>query len=159
MIDLRNLDSPLVQIGAFSPRRSEELFCDRLVDYSCHQLAFLLKSNGHCKTWVTVGKISRAVEGVDDPAMTPVPLLTASLFRHDGVPGEVAPQPANNRILGAPVGLRNKINFPLVADFCRVIELRNQNAASLERRLYRYFQKLIAHLSRNRRCQFVTPPL
>ncbi len=145
MIDLRNLDSPLVQIGAFSPRRSEELFCDRLVDYPCHQLSFLLKSNRHRKTWVTVGKIGRAVEGVDDPAMTPVPLLTASLFRHDGVLGEVAPQPANYRILGAPVGLRNQINFPLVADLCRMIELGKQDAPGFYRRLYRYFQKLIAH--------------
>src|SRR5580692_7106750 len=145
MIDLGNPDSPLVQIGAFSPRRSEELFCDRLVDYSCHQISFLLKSNGHCKTWVTVGKIGRAVEGIDNPAMMPVPLLAASFFRHDGVLREVAPQPANNRILGAPVGLRNKINFPLVADFCRMIELGKQDAPGFYRCLYRYFQKLIAH--------------
>src|SRR6202035_1618951 len=99
MIDLRNPDSPLVQIGAFSPRRSEELFCDRLVDYSRHQFSFLLKSNGHCKTWVTVGEISRAVEGVDNPAMPPVAILTASLFSHYGVLREVALQPANNRLL------------------------------------------------------------
>jgi hypothetical protein len=92
-----------------------------------------------------VGKIGRAVEGIDNPAMMPIALLTASLFRHDGVLGEVAPQPANNRILGAPVGLRNKINFPLVADFCRMIELGKQDTPGLYRCLYRYFQKLVAH--------------
>src|SRR5580704_1199225 len=82
--------------------------------------------------------------------MTPVPLLTASFFRHDGVLREVAPQPANYRILGALVGLRNKINFPLVADFCRVIELGKQDAPGFYRCLYRYFQKLIAHYRRIR---------
>src|ERR1700739_3640398 len=131
MIDLRNLDLPLVQVGAFSPRRSEELFRDRLVDYSRHELSFLLESNGHRKTWVTVGKIGSAVEGVDDPPMTSVPFLTASLFRHNSVLGEIAFQPTNNRILGAPVGLRNQINFPLVADFCRMIEHGKTDAPGL----------------------------
>src|ERR1700676_3050844 len=99
MIDLGNLDSPLVQKGAFSPRSSEELFGDRLVHYPRDQLSVLLESNRHRKTRIAVGEIGRSVEGIDNPAMPPIPFLTASLFRHDGVLREVALQPANNRLL------------------------------------------------------------
>src|ERR1700692_4417376 len=130
MIDLGNLNSPLVQKGAFSLRSSEELFCDRLVDFPRDQLTSLLESNRYRKTWIAVGEIGRSVEGIDNPAMPPISLLTAPLFRHDGVLWEVALQPADNRLFRTLVSLRNKIDFPLVADFCGVIELRNQNAAS-----------------------------
>src|SRR5437879_12619680 len=89
MSDTGDSDLFLVQIGAFTSRGSEEFFCDRLINHSHHQLSILLKSNRDRKARVAMGKIGGAIERIDDPAMAPVALLSASLFRHDSVLGEV----------------------------------------------------------------------
>ena len=70
-----------------------------------------------------MSEVSGAVEGIDDPAITPIALLPASFLRHDGVLGKISAQPAHNRLLRAAIGLRNEIYFPLVADLCGTIEL------------------------------------
>ena len=92
-----------------------------------------------------MGKIGRAIKRINYPAMAPIALLSAALFRHDSVLGEVGSQPADNRLLGAPIGLGNQIRLPLVADLCRAIELAKQDATGFCCRLHSDFQDLIAH--------------
>src|SRR5437588_7185180 len=159
MVNTGNSDAFFVQISALSAGRSEELFRYRLVDDSHLQFSGVFKSDRDCKTRIAMGKIGSAVERIDDPAIACIAFVPTAFFRYYRVLREIASQPAYNRLFRPPVGLRNKIYFPLVADLRGAIELGYQDAAGFYGRLNCHFQKLIAHSSGVCRLQLAGPPL
>ena len=53
----------------------------------------------------------------------------------------MGPQPGDDGLFGAPVGLRHDVHFSLVADLDRAVEFREQNGSRFPRRFDSHIEK------------------
>src|SRR5580692_2363382 len=143
LFDSGHSDFLLIQISPFTLHRGEEFARHGLKDYTDNQLARFLKSERHAEAGVPVGKIGGAVERIDVPAERRVAFPASTLLGYNRVLGKMGPQPRNDGLFGALVGLRYDIDFALIADLNRTVEFLEQNRSRFPRRFNGYIEKWI----------------
>ena len=91
-----------------------------------------------------MGEIGGAVKRVHVPAEGRIAFRAASFLRDNRMLRKTSAQAGHNGLFCAAIGLRDDVDFALVADFDRAGKLLNKNAARIKGSFGSDFEKLIS---------------
>ena len=133
-------NAAVVQVGAAAALGGEQFLPDGVVDDAGDQLAGALQAQRDVEHGEAVGEIGGAVQRVDIPAVLGRAFVPAAFFGHDGVRGEVRPQPLHHQFFRGAVGFRHQVELSLEFDGYAPFEVIRQKRAGLARDFHGLFQ-------------------
>src|ERR1700675_1570162 len=93
----------------------------------------MLKTHGDAEDWISVGKVSRAVQWIDIPAIVAALIIEPLLFAQNVVGWPVLMDALANQHLRGTVRGGNQVGFALVFDFQMLMEIAHQQRAGFAR--------------------------
>ena len=127
--NLRNLDALLVQIGAASLLRCEQLIARRIINHAGNSPVLVFQPQGNAEYWKPVREVGGAIERVHVPAIVTAGIDQALLFTEDIVarPTRFDPLPDQNLRLAIRHG--DQVRVALVLHLYVLLEVSHQQGA------------------------------